>query len=210
MCIICISKSGVRQPSEQEFTNMWNANPHGAGYMCLRDGMVEIHKGFMTYKEFKRNVDAEKFTDRDVVLYHFRISTQAGVNPYMTHPFPLTDDIENTRLLDLRCNVGIVHNGIIRITSNNDAEYSDTALFIANYLPALIREVDDVQDEAVQRCIADLIGSKMAFLTDCGDVVTIGKFITEKSGLIFSNDGYKEKQFFRTYSYMNDKLHRAM
>jgi len=210
MCIICISKSGVRQPSEQEFSTMWNANPHGAGYMCIRDGMVEIHKGFMTYKEFRRNVDAEKFTDNDVVIYHFRISTQAGVNPHMTHPFPLTDDVENTRLLDLRCNVGIAHNGIIRITSNGDKEYSDTALFIANYLPALIRDIEDVQDATVQRCISDLIGSKMAFLTYKGDVVTVGKFITDNSGLIFSNDGYKEKQFFRTYSYMDRNLHWAM
>lgn len=209
MCIICISRHGVRQPNEQEITRMWNANPHGAGYMCVRDGMVEIHKGFMTLKEFMRNVKTEKFTSNDVVLYHFRISTQGGVNPYMTHPFPFTADIENTRLLDVRCHLGIVHNGIIRITSNGDAEYSDTALFIANYLPALIRTVDDVHDERVKRCIADLIGSKMAFLTDSGDVETVGKFIEDKSGLIFSNDSYKEKQFFRTYA-LSENLHHAM
>ena len=47
MCIICVSKSGVRQPDENTIRTMFRHNPHGAGYMVARDGRVIIHKGFM-------------------------------------------------------------------------------------------------------------------------------------------------------------------
>ena len=33
MCIICVSKSGVRQPSDITLRAMFRRNPHGAGYM---------------------------------------------------------------------------------------------------------------------------------------------------------------------------------
>ena len=42
MCIICVSKPGVRQPDENTIRTMFYRNPHGAGYMFARDGRVEI------------------------------------------------------------------------------------------------------------------------------------------------------------------------
>ena len=84
MCIICVSKSGVRQPGEATIRSMFLNNPHGAGYMVARGGRVEIHKGFMNLGDYLRAIRAECFTLQDSVVYHFRISTQAGVNPI--HP----------------------------------------------------------------------------------------------------------------------------
>ena len=91
MCIICVSKPGVRQPDENTIRTMFYRNPHGAGYMFARDGRVEIRKGFMRLDEYLRAIREERFTAADSVVYHFRISTQAGVNPEMTHPFPLSN-----------------------------------------------------------------------------------------------------------------------
>ena len=91
MCIICASKSGVRQPTERELFTMFQNNPHGAGYMTARHGMVTISKGYMDFDEFLNAVRKEHFTAQDSVVYHFRISTQAGINPEMTHPFPLSN-----------------------------------------------------------------------------------------------------------------------
>ncbi len=91
MCIICISKSGVQQPIDTTLRAMFRRNPHGAGYMYARDGKVTIHKGFMNIEDFLSAVHAERFTPQDSVVYHFRISTQAGVNAAMTHPFPLSN-----------------------------------------------------------------------------------------------------------------------
>ena len=85
MCIICVSRSGVRQPGEAAIRAMFLNNPHGAGYMVARGGRVEIHKGFMNLGDYLRAIRAECFTLQDSVVYHFRISTQAGVGPEMTH-----------------------------------------------------------------------------------------------------------------------------
>ena len=188
MCVICISPKGTRQPNETEIKAMFNANPDGAGYMFVnKDGLVEIHKGFMELSDFLREIKGRRFTKNDVVIYHFRISTQAGVNPYMTHPFPLTADLENTKLLDCTCPVGIVHNGIIPCTSRKDAEYSDTALFITQYLSGMIERTTDLLDDVIQHRIENLLQSKMAIMDGKGNYITIGKFITDTSGLIFSN-----------------------
>lgn len=199
MCVICLSKKGVRQPSEDEIRDMWAANPHGAGYMFARDGRVELHKGFMNLADFLRSVKSEHFTNDDVVVYHFRISTQAGVIPEMTHPFPLSDDLEDMKLLDCLCSVGIAHNGIIRLTSTGNKEYSDTALFIAGYLPAIIRDTADITDKAVKRVIKALIGSKMVLINGNGDTSIIGDFY-DVGGLMFSNLNHRPKQFKRTWN----------
>lgn len=193
MCVICVSHKGIRQPNEQEIMNMWDSNPHGAGYMFARDGQVEIHKGFMNLKDFMRSVNSEEFTPDDVVIYHFRISTQAGVTPEMTHPFPLSRDLEDMEVLDCLCDVGIAHNGIIPITSTKDKRYSDTALFITNYLPALIRDTKDITDTCVKRCIRELADSKLALLNGDGDVSIIGDFYGIKDGLIFSNTSFQPR-----------------
>ena len=56
MCIICVSKPGVRQPDENTIRTMFLHKPHGAGYMVARDGRVIIHKGFMNPDEYLRAV----------------------------------------------------------------------------------------------------------------------------------------------------------
>lgn len=190
MCVICVSQKGIRQPNEDEIRNMWVSNPHGAGYMYVRDGRVYIHKGFMELKDFLRTVKSEEFTDDDVVVYHFRISTQAGVTPEMTHPFPLSPDLADMKELDLACSVGIAHNGIIRLTSTKDAEYSDTALFITEYLPALIRDTADITDKRVKKTIKALADSKLVLLNEDGDVAIIGDFYANRDGLMFSNQSF--------------------
>lgn len=201
MCIICISESGVSQPTEKQIRTMFERNPHGAGYMYARDGVVTIHKGFMDCDEFLKQIRRESFTDSDAVIYHFRISTQGGVNREMCHPFALSKNIEDMKHLDVQAKIGIVHNGIIPLTTNRrDTEYSDTAHFIAEYLPALIRKVSDIKDPMVLDIIGELIQSKMAFLDGMGFVSIVGDFIREDNGLIFSNSTYKERPQYAFYN----------
>ena len=71
--------------SLRRLVNIVNAKEDGAGYMYARDGKVTIHKGFMNIEDFLTAVHAEQFTPQDSVVYHFRISTQTGVNAPMTH-----------------------------------------------------------------------------------------------------------------------------
>ena len=190
MCIICVSRSGIRQPTETQIRTMFHRNPHGAGYMYARDGVVTIHKGFMDIRSYLEALESEGFTNKDSVVYHFRISTQAGINPEMTHPFPLSHQRHLMRALDLDCPCGIAHNGIIRLTSDPDNhEYSDTAIFITDYLADLLHKSSDLRNKALLARIYRMAQSKFAIMEGSGYVATIGDFINDH-GLLFSNDTY--------------------
>ena len=190
MCIICVSKSGVRQPTVTEMNTMFRNNPDGAGYMVARHGMVSISKGYMDFGEFLNAVRREHFTERDSVVYHFRISTQAGVNPEMTHPFPLSNRLERMEKLDTTCRIGVAHNGVIRLTADPDnRRYSDTALFITQYLRVLIQRREDLRDRRVLDTVWNLAQSKFAIMDGGGYVATVGEFLNQ-DGLLFSNASY--------------------
>ena len=190
MCIICVSKSGVRQPTVTELNTMFRNNPDGAGYMVARHGMVSISKGYMDFGEFLNAVRREHFTERDSVVYHFRISTQAGVNPEMTHPFPLSNRLERMEKLDTTCRIGVEHNGVIRLTADPDnRRYSDTALFITQYLRVLIQRREDLRDRRVLDTVWNLAQSKFAIMDGGGYVATVGEFLNQ-DGLLFSNASY--------------------
>lgn len=188
MCVIAVSKAGKRQPTETELRAMWARNPDGAGYMFARDGSVIIHKGFMILSDFINAVRSEKFAAADSVVYHFRISTQAGVNAIMTHPFPITDNPEYFEYLDLICPLGVAHNGIIPLTTDpEEKKYSDTALFIMRCLSRIIKESKDINNVFIQKMIKNLGGfSKFAFLEGTGNITTIGDF-TDSNGILLSN-----------------------
>ena len=199
MCIICVSPKRVRQPNVTTIRRMFRNNPDGAGYMVARDGKVTISKGFMDVDEYIEAIRAEHFTAKDPVVYHFRISTQAGVNPQMTHPFPLSNRIEHMKVLDVECSCGVAHNGIIRLTTDrNNREYSDTALFIANYLSLIIREPGDLKDERILTLIHRLAGSKLAIMDGEGYIATIGEYINQK-GLLFSNTSFETDTYYRRF-----------
>ena len=192
MCIICVSPASTRQPSISQIKTMFMNNPHGAGYMFAREGRVHIHKGFMDIDSFLSAVKAEHFTAKDSVVYHFRISTQAGVNPEMTHPFPLSNRLPIMKALDVECPCGVAHNGIIRLTSDtSQREYSDTALFITRYMAQMVHGLDDLKDAQLLNRIERLAGSKLAIMDGSGYIATVGNFINER-GLLFSNDSYQE------------------
>lgn len=205
MCIICVSKKGVRQPNNEELKNMFDNNEDGCGYMSLKNNQVVIAKGFLTFEEFKKALDLEKFTNENVVIYHFRKSTQGGIQRELTHPYPLSSQMKKLRALDIICDLGIVHNGIISMTSNPKiTDYNDTMKFITDYMSKLIRNSNDLKSAEIQEMILRLTQSKWAFLDKFGNVETIGNFITDKeSGLMFSNSTYQS--YDDIFNYNNRK-----
>ena len=150
----------------------------------------------MDLDEFLEQIQLEKFTEDDVVVYHFRISTQADVNPEMTHPFPLSDNKRHLKALNIECACGIAHNGIIRITSTNaKTDMSDTALFIQKYAMHLLRSPEDLKNPQILKIIEHLIGaSKLAILDGSGYLATVGQFIKADGGLLYSNSTYKASE----------------
>ena len=148
---------------------------------------VFISKGYMNEDNFVDVIRYEHFTAADPVVYHFRISTQAGVCPEMTHPFPLSRKLSDMKALDVVCRCGVAHNGIIQLTSDaSNTEYSDTALFITDYLADLIRKPSDLRNKTLLKYIKHLAGSKLAIMDASGEITTIGDFVNI-GGLQFSN-----------------------
>lgn len=190
MCIICASPIGAKQPTEDTIRTMFARNPHGAGFMYTRNGKVHISKGYMDIEDFLFAVASMDFTERDAVVYHFRISTQAGVNPAMTHPFPLSNRRAHMKALDVICQCGVAHNGIIKLTSDpNQTEYSDTAIFITDYLAKMVRNPRDLHSREVMREVWNLAQSKFAIMDATGFIATVGHFIIE-DGIRYSNYSY--------------------
>lgn len=195
MCIIAASKSGRPQPSERSIRTMFENNPHGAGYMYARDGRVIIHKGFMFLSDYMDAIRSEHFTADDSVVYHFRISTQAGVNPAMTHPFPLSNRRDMMKQLDISCRCGVAHNGIINLTSDpTETEYSDTAIFITDFMTKIIKSPDDLLNQAKLARVYALAQSKFAILDGSGTIATIGQF-NEFGGVLYSNYSFMPRRF---------------
>ena len=191
MCIICVSPENVRQPDTQTIRTMFLRNPHGAGYMYARNGKVHIRKGFMNLTALLNALKEEHFTEADPVVYHFRISTQAGINPQMTHPFPLSNRAEHMKALDVDCRCGVAHNGIIQLTTDpTNKEFSDTAVFIAQYLTRILQRPSDLKNTKLLDLIYLLAQSKFAIMDGKGYIATVGKFI-EENGLLYSNTSYQ-------------------
>lgn len=194
MCVICVSGRGVPQPSRRAITNMFTFNHHGAGYMYVKDGKVIIHKGYDSLADYLDDLELEHFTDDDVVIYHFRIATQSHRHE-MTQPFPMTDDEHELQAWDAVAEFGVAHNGIIPKTSNGNPLFSDTALYIRDYLTPRIQSERDIPS------LLDLIEketstSKIAILAGSGNFYLTGKWIYDR-GLLYSNDSYEESSYKR-------------
>lgn len=190
MCIICVSEKGVKQPDKATLRRMFEANPDGAGFMFCKGGRVHISKGYMNFPEFWQAVRSAGFTENDVTVYHFRISTQAGVQPSMTQPFPLTNELKNTKALDCITDLGIAHNGIIRAYSDpTDREYSDTAHFVAEALSGLVQSPKDLNKDFLEAVSDFAGGSRFCFLDKAGRIFRAGRWI-EDGGLWYSNYSY--------------------
>ena len=163
--------------------------------MFARDGKVHIRKGFMNINDLLYSLRRENFTERDAVVYHFRISTQAGVNPQMTHPFPLSNHPEHMKALQVICPCGVAHNGIIELTSDpGNMEFSDTATFVLDYLADIIHGQADLRNPTVRKLIWQLAKSKFAIMDGTGYIATVGPFINH-NGLLFSNHSYQVQRF---------------
>lgn len=199
MCIIVYKPSTAKLPSKNTLRKCWINNPDGAGYMYpdIEKGKVVIKKGFMTMNDFMSSLkqDYSKMGHCTPFVLHFRISTQGGVKRGLTHPFPLSADMDDLRKLKTTTDIGIAHNGVISLTTSywnrKDLDYSDTMLFITDYLSLIIKDKNYYKDPDKLELIERLIDSKMAIMDDTGHTELIGHFY-EDGGCYYSNIYYKE------------------
>ena len=199
MCIIMVKEQNVLFPEEKILENCWDNNPDMGGFMYAWNGQVHIRKGFLTFEDFKRalNKTREKTGDKVPYVLHFRISTQ-GYNRECCQPFPLSSKMHNLKKLKCASNIGVAHNGILSLTSNGAKDYSDTMLFITDYLTNIVRGFDWYEDKRTKTLIENLIsGSRFAIMDKNGHIEMCGKGWVKDttSGCHFSNSTYSYKKY---------------
>ena len=137
MCVAIYKPENVQTPSLDTLKKCWDANPDGAGFALCTGGdkyAIEIHKGYMTWKQFKAAFEKYRLADfAGDMLLHFRIATHGGISPGNTHPFSLTKDVKLLKHTNVRTNYALIHNGILPIKPERDI--SDTMEFCRRLAP---------------------------------------------------------------------------
>lgn len=113
MCIIYSCYKGV--PTKEEQALGAEGNIHGAG-ICWLEGMGTTKAKVRFLKGLKSDPDAvmEQIEKRKITFpyaIHYRSASIGGVCDELTHPFPITDDVED--YLEGSCRRVLMHNGHI-------------------------------------------------------------------------------------------------
>ena len=224
MCIAIVKPKFADFPSEQQFENCFNTNPHGCGFMYSDGENLIIKKGFMTFEDFYEAFKKENISKDKLVFFHFRIATHGLIDEGNTHPFPLTLNVSMQREQTLKFKgYGLIHNGVFVYDKQEFALYdksqviSDTMLLamkIKENIDNRKEEFDSIEsaiasylydkDKLTKRIIDDCIGfNKVAIMNEHEDFVMFGSWI-EDNGVFYSNDDYKDNYFAYPYYKDND------
>jgi predicted glutamine amidotransferase len=206
MCIIAIKPAGMKMPAETTIENMWYNNPDGGGFMYAAGGNVHIEKGFMSLKDLKAALKRlEKTVDivNTPVILHFRITTHGETSAGNTHPFPVAEKLPLLQMTKFKAPLAVAHNGIIDVKPSRK-DISDTMEYIMSQLAPLYQmKKDFYKDEAGKKLIYNFIRSKMVFLDGGGRIETIGDFIEDKDGVLYSNTSYKTRTIYYNWDLGN-------
>lgn len=209
MCIIVLKKKEVSLPKKEYLKNSFVNNDDGAGLMYVKNGMVQIEKGFMTWEEFETRYDElceenNNFEDINLVM-HFRIGTQGKNDRHTCHPFPISSKHRFLRKTELETDIGVVHNGIISsysrgyICEDNESLLSDTQLFIKHcVLPFKSLNRRFYLNQQVMKYLDEICDGKLVFLSNDDTIHTLGQFVQDEDGVLYSNETYRY-----VYTYYN-------
>lgn len=197
MCIIAIKSKKQELQKKEILKTCWQHNPDGAGYMFTNNNKVVIKKGFMTFDEFYNSLlnDYNKYNliNNNLVL-HFRIGTSGGINKEKTHPFPLTNNIDELNKTELTSKIGIAHNGVI--SSYVYGTLSDTQNFIKDYLYSLNRlNKNFYKYNDIQKMIDKELKGRLAILDSDDNLVTIGDWVTDEN-YKYSNTTFRDYKYY--------------
>lgn len=209
MCIAVYKPMGTDFPVKKVLKRCFYKNPDGAGFMVATGSEVIIHKGYMGFRSFWKALREARmeYGDDKAYVMHFRISTQGGVRQDGCHPFPLSKQMSDLRLLHSVTDIGVAHNGIIDLctdwgssysyyytrsySAHKQVDYSDTMKFITEYLSLIIHNIDYYKDDDTIDLIDKLVGSRLAILDYTGHCELIGSGWECCDGVWYSNSSYK-------------------
>ena len=204
MCIAIYKPAGTDVPTKETLKICFENNPDGAGFMFASKGKVHIEKGLMTYSAFKKAIKKVKkiYEVEDnfkslPMVFHFRISTQGGVNKALCHPFALSNSYDTMKELSGDYDMAIAHNGIIDFASDYKiTDHNDTMEFIKEVAyPTINDKLTWYKKQSIIDMFEYLLsGNRVVVLGGDGHAELIGSWI-EDGGLFYSNSSYKEVKF---------------
>jgi predicted glutamine amidotransferase len=222
MCVIVAKEKNVGLPTYKQLLNCFEYNNDGAGFMYVNNGKVVIDKGYMTWKKFYKRYQklCRKFNnfENQSLIMHFRIGTSSGNTPQNTHPYPISNKVNDLHRLYTKTDLGMVHNGIIHDYTPKDklSNTNDTQEFILKYVSTLYNHYPKFyKDKYIMNGLDDITDSKLAFMDTTGYIYYVGNFIDEE-GIKFSNSSYEdwETLYYPTmkygtsqHSYYNDNAY---
>lgn len=213
MCVIAYKPLNVAFPEEATLKNCWENNPNMGGFMYAWNDHVYIHKGYEKFEDFMNALNKVRAKTGDDIPFvmHFRISTQ-GYDKACCQPFPLSGNMKSLKRLKAETNIGVAHNGILSLTSDGSNDYSDTMLFITDYLVNIIRSYDWHKDPRTKKLIENLIdGSRFAILDKKGHCELMGKGWVEDKGCYYSNSTYSyKKTIYSGFNYSGGGCNRGL
>ena len=193
MCIAILKPEG-ESIKKATLKTCFENNDDGAGYMFVKNGAVQLVKGFVSFKNFWSSyVKNVVKNGNPISAIHFRITTHGKTNAENCHPFKI------------RNGLGFIHNGVINFVKN-DKKRSDTSMFNEHILKRLPSNF--IRNGAICDLIEESIGSsKLVFLDENGDYLIsneeLGKW---QDNVWYSNDSYKWCTTWNTpYVYYRDK-----
>ena len=203
MCIAVYKPKGQKMPSKKIFSNCFSNNDDGAGFMFPLNGKVHYEKGFMSFTAFKKGLKKaiKNYginTITTPMVFHFRITSQGGVKPELTHPFPVCRSYDEMRKLSGDVDYACVHNGIIDFASSYSTtiNYSDTMEFIKEVVaPLIYKNPTYYKNKSLMGILSYLLDvNRFIIMGGDGHTELIGNWIEEK-GIYYSNSTYKTKKY---------------
>lgn len=179
MCL-AIYKPASTRPDWEAYRNGHSANDDSWGFAAVVDGRLVTLCGIGNFAEFREAF--EPYADRQAII-HFRWSTHGKTDLANCHPFMVADDL------------AVIHNGIISIKCDVDADRSDTWHFNELVLRPMHSRDTDFYLQADVRYSQEMAhsGSKFVFLRADGDYAiwneSAGKW--DADGHWYSNNSHQ-------------------
>lgn len=161
MCVIVLKPKDHQIPTTI-LKNMWDKNPHGAGFAFIDGKKIIFRKGFMSFKPLQK---ALNYLDHKELVIHFRLATHGAVCPKNCHPFELSKNIEMAQSTTGVADAVLFHNGVLY--NYGSKHLSDTLEFTSRCL-------SHIPKDNRSKLLSSLNG-KYALLQD-GKINLIGQF----------------------------------
>lgn len=208
MCIAIVKPSMANIPKMETFEECFRRNRDGAGVVWTENDVLHIKKGLMTIQSFKMFIeDLSKRIDttKELMGFHFRITTHGGTSEENTHPFPISSSMSDLKETSFETTGKVaIHNGIIP-RFDGTLKNSDTQEFIVEFLAPLTKACSDWdKKEDYIKMVDNLLCSKMGIFNTDKTFTLIGSGWITDEGVHYSNSSYKpynNNSLYRNYGY---------